>query len=401
MVTNTSAPTRDRPRTVLIAGAGIAALEAALALRSHLDSDRLAITVLAPNDRFRYPALAVLEPFGAAAAWSMPLQAFADDVGVELRHGVLGDVDVAGRVARTSEGVALPYDGLLLATGARSDRSLDGATPFRGAHDADRVADLLERVARDGGGTVAFVAPATVSWSLPVYELALLTAAHLQAAEIPARVLVVTHEADPLALFGDDAQAIARDKLARHGIELHAGAAVVGLGEDGWIELDDGRRIEADHVVAMPELHPRTVPGLPTDDAGFVPVDEHARVLGAPGVYAAGDVTSGDVKQGGLACQQADAAAEAILADLGHPIAPAPYRPVLRGILLSDEEPEYLRSALAAEQLPTPREPRVRRLAWPQGKIVGHHLSPYLAGRGDGPRTPDGAVPVAGSDRAD
>ena len=49
----------------------------------------------------------------------------------------------------------------------------------------------------------------------------------------------------------------------------------------------------------------------------ILPVDEHARVRGVGGVYAAGDATTFALKQGGLATQQADAAAETIAADLG------------------------------------------------------------------------------------
>ncbi|WP_320668649.1 NAD(P)/FAD-dependent oxidoreductase [Patulibacter defluvii] len=381
---------------VVIAGAGIAALEAVLALRAHLDDRHLRITLLAPNERFRYPPLAVLEPFGGERSWSLPLRAFADDVGVELHHGVLHEVDVEGRSVRTSEGERLSYDALLIATGARPDRSLDGAVPFRGAHDADRVTDLLDDLAEAGGGSVAFVAPSEVSWSLPLYELALLAATHLRARGVPAEVVVVTHERDPLAVFGAEAQAVARAKLAEHGVTLHAGAHAMRLDDDGQIELADGRLLAADHVVAMPTLRPRTIAGLATDDRGFLPIDEHARVTGAPGVYAAGDVTDGPVKQGGLACQQADAAAEAILADLGHPLRPAPYRPVLRGILLSDDEPAYLRSTLqpTGNHLPVTREAPISPRAWPTGKVVGHHLSPYLAAREDGPRTPTGAVQV-------
>ncbi len=395
MPTTSPDPAPAVPR-VVIAGAGIAALEAALALRARLDDRHLRITLLAPNERFRYPPLSVLEPFGGERSWSLPLTAFADDVGVELHHGVLHEVDVAGRTLRTSEGERLDYDALLIATGARADRSLDGAVPFRGAHDADRIADLLDDLAEAGGGRLAFVAPGEVSWSLPIYELALLAATHLRERGIPAEVAVVTHEVDPLAVFGTEAQAVARARLDAHGVALHAGALVAGLDDAGRIELDDGRVLAADHVVAMPTLRPRAIGGLRTDDRGFLPIDDHARVPGAPGVYAAGDATDEPIKQGGLACQQADAAADAILADLGHLLRPAPYRPVLRGILLSDDEPAYLRSTLVPHGggPPVARQTPVAPRAWPRGKVVGRHLSPYLAGREDGPRTPTGAVRV-------
>jgi hypothetical protein len=54
------------------------------------------------------------------------------------------------------------------------------------------------------------------------------------------------------------------------------------------------------------------------------------------------------VKQGGLATQQADAVAEAIAARAGAAVTPQPFRPILRGMLLTGESPRYLRTELGA-----------------------------------------------------
>ena len=62
-------------------------------------------------------------------------------------------------------------------------------------------------------------------------------------------------------------------------------------------------------------------------------MDEHGRVSGIEDVYAAGDATTFPIKQGGLAAQQAVAAAEAIVARHGTDLDPQPFRPVLRGML--------------------------------------------------------------------
>lgn len=380
---------------VLIAGAGVAALEAALALRAQLGPDRLTITLLSPNDRFQYPPLAVLQPFQDDEPWTLPLATFAADTQVQLRHGVLSAVDVDRGVARTTEGDELPFAALLVTTGARPDRVVEGAVAFRGPRDVPAISDLLDRAAKAGGGTLAFVVPDAATWSLPIYELALLSSAHLRSRGIEASCFVATAEADPLHVFPAEARAALQAQLDRHDIRLHVGARVVGF-ERGRLQLADGGELQADHVVALPTLRPRPIEGLVGDDDGFLPIDRHCRVLASPGVYAAGDITAGPVKQGGLACQQADAAAEAIVADLGHPIEPAPYRPVLRGVLLSDEQPQSLRTTLdrPGPGALVPPQPRVRRLAWPSGKIVGHHLSPYLSGLADGPHTPAGAVDV-------
>ena len=56
---------------------------------------------------------------------------------------------------------------------------------------------------------------------------------------------------------------------------------------------------------------------------------------GAANVWAAGDAIAFPIKQGGLAAQQAGAAAESIAAEAGADIEPQPFRPVLRGVLLT------------------------------------------------------------------
>ena len=82
---------------------------------------------------------------------------------------------------------------------------------------------------------------------------------------------------------------------------------------------------------------------------------------GVEDVFAAGDATTFPLKQGGLATQQADAAAEAIAADLGAAVRPAPFRPVLRGLLLTGGAPLYLRSRLTPDGEPSGHA--ARRLA--------------------------------------
>ena len=92
-------------------------------------------------------------------------------------------------------------------------------------------------------------------------------------------------------------------------------------------------------------------------------------------VFAAGDVADFPVKQGGLAAQQADAAAEAIAAAAGADVDPRPFTPVLRGLLLTGLTPRFMRSELGKHQTEIDTEP----LWWPPAKIVGRYLAPFLA----------------------
>src|SRR2546423_15679022 len=69
----------DRFR-VVIAGGGVAALEAALALR-RLAEERVSIDLVAPEPKFWYRPLAVVEPFGRGRLHGLDLAELADECG--------------------------------------------------------------------------------------------------------------------------------------------------------------------------------------------------------------------------------------------------------------------------------------------------------------------------------
>ena len=87
--------------------------------------------------------------------------------------------------------------------------------------------------------------------------------------------------------------------------------------DSGLLTVSPSATVEADVAPSLPRMEGRRIGGVPHDLDGFVPVDDHGRVRGMQHAFAAGDVTSFPVKQGGLATQQADVVAEAIAADLG------------------------------------------------------------------------------------
>jgi sulfide:quinone oxidoreductase len=373
----------DTPR-ILVAGGGVAGLEACLALRSFLGEAELDIALLCREDRFEYRPLAVLEPFEGAPAWSMKLERFAADQDVRLVLDALAGVDTERHVAITAYSGRVPYDALLICVGARPVRALPGAITFRGGRDATSVRAALDAVSPGEAATFAFAVPFGAFWTLPLYELAILAAARLQTRGTRAQVVITSPEGAPLEAFGTAASTAVAKLLDAHGIEFtrHARAVAADAGE---LELEDGRRIRAAAVVTLPNLVGRRVPGVPQDNEGFIAVDEHGRVPGVDGVYAAGDVTTFPLKQGGLATQQADAAVDAMLATLGVPIVPRPFDPVLKGVLYTDHEPAYLRARLAGEG----SEPRAYSMWWPPSKIAGRHLAPYLATRAGAPRAPE------------
>jgi sulfide:quinone oxidoreductase len=334
---------------VLVAGGGVAALEAVLALRS-LAAGLVEVELLAPAIEFPQKPLSVRSPFSGEPA---PAASFGR---IPLVHhrGALAVVDDG--VVVTTDGGTLRYDRLIVATGARAVEAIHGATTFRGPVSAGAVEAALTR------DRIVFAAP-DASWTLPLYELALLAGRP--------KVTIVTPEPRPLDAFGSVASDAVARLLDRAGVEF-IGDTTPDAALGGMLTTRDGGTIGADAVIALPRLVPRPIGGLPE---GFLEIDEHARVAGVPRVFAAGDITAGPVKQGGLATQQADAAAERIAFEAGAGNTPRPYRPVLRALLLTGEAPLYLRSGPGG-----PAQVSRSPLWWPSSKVVGRYLTGYLAG---------------------
>ena len=358
---------------VVIAGGGVAGVEALLALRE-LAGARVSITLVTPEPDLVLRPLAVTAPFGAVEERRVDLAAICHDQRVHLRRDALDFVDVQAGAVETARGVRIPYDALLVATGGRREEALRGALTFDGARGIAAMRSVLDDVLTGTVSSIAFALPSGATWPLPLYELALQTATALRGDRGP-RITFVTPEADPLAAFGRPARRHARRLLDEAGIELRPNATPLRV-LDALLLTSTGT-VAADRVVTLPRLTGPRVSGLPADGGGFLPIDEHCAVRGAPGVWAAGDGTDFVVKQGGLAAQQADAAAEAIAAAAGAPCTPEPFRPSLRAQLLTGGMPWWLRAATPSHGAVASRTP----LWWPPGKIAARYLAPYLAER--------------------
>jgi sulfide:quinone oxidoreductase len=363
--------------TVVIAGGGVAALEAALALRA-LAEERVRVELVAPEPHFWYRPLAVAEPFGAGKVRRFELTDLAAAAGATFSLDRIVAVDAHKRTVHGASGVTLPYDALLIACGASPEAAVPGALTFRGPPDIESVGRVLADLSAGSVRRIAFAVPLGASWTLPAYELALLTAARVDAEDIRGVELsLVTPEPAPVALFGSAASEAVRALLDERGVRLYTEVHSLEA-RDGELQLVQSGPIAADVTIALPRLVGQTIDGVPQTLAGFVPVDPHGGVPGLPDVFAAGDITTFPVKQGGIATQQADAAAEAIAARAGAGVTPGPFRPVLRGLLLTGGAPRYLRSDLAGGSGDS-SQVELEPLWWPPAKIVGRHLAPFLA----------------------
>ncbi len=366
--------------SVVIAGGGVAAIEGLLRLR-RLAGDDVDVTLLAPNEEFAFRALSVKEPFALGAAERHPLRQIVRDAGAEWVRDTLSWIDPDGQVVHTGDGAELRYDALLVAVGARLEPVLDHATTFRDAEAEKLLTGLVEDI--EGGYTrsVAFIAPEGPVYQLPLYELALMAASRARSMGIAdAEISVVTPDARPLEVFGEAvAEAVAR-RLADAGIAVHAGAVATVPAAGRVVLTPSGEELTPGRIVAMPRVVGPEIRGLSrAGAAGFIPVDAHCAVPGLGGrVFAAGDATDFPVKHGGIGSQQADTAAAAIAYLAGADVEHEPFKPVLRGVLLTGGDPLYMSARLIGTgsfESEVSDEP-----LWPSGaKVAAAELDGYLS----------------------
>jgi sulfide:quinone oxidoreductase len=368
---------------VVIAGGGVGALEGLLALQALAD-DRVHISVLTAARHLTYRPWSVAEPFGSAPAPRYDWEQIARDRGVRWIPDLLEAVRPIARELDTRDGPPIPYDALLLAVGARPEPALAGAITFAGPRDVLAVRETIEALEPGRPHAIAFVAMAGTAWTLPLYELALMTAEHGRRRGLDLAIEVISTESAPLGVFGAEARAAVRRRLSDAGVCIRSATFPTEYADGKlWLELEGP--LDMDLVIALPHLRGAQLAGLPHESGGFVPVDRYGRVRGVDRVWAVGDMTTRPLKQGGLATQQADVAAADIAAQIaGGDTEVHPYQPILQGMLLTGADPLYLQrdphATLTSEGSSQP-------LWEPPQKVVGAHLGPYLEAL-------DGTVPV-------
>ena len=272
--------------SVSIVGASLAGYWAAETLRRDGFEGRISLIGDEPHAPYDRPPLSKRFLAGDLDDDRLPLTTAEKlaDLGLEMRLGCRATgLDVATRTLEV-DGVAEPYDGLLIATGARC-RNLPGTAGLPGVHtlrtrdDAEAIRDALANGARRvvvvGAGFIgAEVASTAIGRGAAV-------------------TMVEALEAPFGRVLGVEMGAVMADVHRRHGVDLRTGVGVDEvLGDDrlAGVRLADGATLEADLLVVGIGVVPNTDwlegSGLTLDDG--VVCDETC--LAAPDVAAAGDV---------------------------------------------------------------------------------------------------------------
>jgi 3-phenylpropionate/trans-cinnamate dioxygenase ferredoxin reductase subunit len=282
--------TVTRERRFVIVGASLAGAKAAETLRAEGFDGRVVLVGAESERPYERPALSKDHLRADADREEVYVHhaSFYAEQDIELRLGTLAvSLDPSMRELTLDAGERLPYDRLLLATGAEPRRlaipgaDLDGVLYLRTVEDA---AELRRRL--DRGGAAVVVGAGWIGAEVAA-----------SARQRGLDVTVLDPAAVPLErVLGREVGAIYREIHTDHGVRMLMGTGVdafEGCTEVERVRTSDGRTLDCDFVVVGVGVAPRSGlavrAGLAVDDG--IRVDQHLQTS-APGVFAAGDVAN-------------------------------------------------------------------------------------------------------------
>jgi NADH:ubiquinone reductase (H+-translocating) len=305
----TERPHPERPHRVVIVGAGFGGLETAL----RLAGAPVSITLVDRRNHHLFQPLLYQVATASLAtseiAW--PIRYLLRDRSeVTTLFATVSGVDADGHRVLLDDGDALPYDTLVLATGARHAyfghdewepfapglKTLEDATTLRrrilvAFERAEREADPQRRAA-----LLTFVivgaGPTGVELAGTIAELAqdTLPPDFRNIDTHKARVVLIEAGPRVLAGFADDLSAYAQHALESIGVEVVLGQAVTECSAEGVVY--DGHSLEAKTLIWAAGVRASPAAewlGAASDRAGRLQVQPDLTVPGHPDIFAVGD----------------------------------------------------------------------------------------------------------------
>ena len=298
---------------LVILGGGTGGTIMANRLRRHYGPDELEITVVDRDDDHVYQPGLLFVPFG---------HAHIDDI-VKPRHrqlhrhidfhqGEIERVDIEAETVHLADGTVLPYDVLVIATGARLlPDETEGLTgpgwnesmfTFYTPEGAAGLAEALDRF--EGGRLVVNIVDMPIKCPVAPLEFAFLADAYFTERGIRDQVELIYVTPLDGAFTKPVASAALGDMLAEKGVELITEFNTGSVdGEAGKLVSWDEREVPFDLLVSIP-LHGGAEyvgqsPGL-GDELDFVPSDEHTmQSTVKPNIFVIGDATNLPVSKAG------------------------------------------------------------------------------------------------------
>lgn len=321
----------DTTTTVVIVGAGVGGGRAAEALRSWGYAGRIVMLGAEAERPYERPPLSkgYLLGDGNEAGYFLRPEGYYEEQEIETRFGARAvGLDTGASHVLLDDGEVVPYDRLVIATGAIPRRLAVPGGDLPGTHTLRTLADArairagldgARRVAIAGAGFIGVELAAccrTLGLDVVVLEMGLWPLDRVWGAEVGQIVARIHRE---------------------HGVDLRLGEAVVGFeeGADGRVarmRSSGGDVVACDIALVGVGVVPEVgwLAGSGIEIARGVLVDEYCET-NVPGVYAVGDVAEWYhpgyderllVEHFDNAGNQAGAAARAMLGN------PAPYAPI-------------------------------------------------------------------------
>lgn len=288
---------------VVVIGSGFAGLWAALGAARRLDelsvpAGTVEITVLSARP---FHDIRVRNYESDLGPCRIPLAPLLDPVGVVHVATEVTGIDTDARLVTTSSGVTYPYDRLVLASGSRVCLP---AVPGLREHGFDvdthdgalKLRDHLRRLAGNAptaaAGTVVVVGAGLTGIEVACELPDRLRRLFAGTGVIP-RVLLIDRGRIGSDM-GESARPVIEQALSANGVETMAGVGVAAVTEHG-VWLVSGECLKARTVVWCAGMRASALTGdvpVARDGLGRLPVDDHLRVIGVPGLFAAGDVAA-------------------------------------------------------------------------------------------------------------
>lgn len=275
--------TPAHPVAIVIVGAGAAGMVAAETLRK--EGYRGPVTLIDPDADAPYDRPNLSKDFLAGNAPEEWLQLRGEDFwrehSITRVQAAVDAIDTKGKQVRLSNGDAVAYDGLLLATGAAAIR-----LPIPGS---DQPHVLVLRSRADCTRLIAGLTPNAHVVIAGASFIGLEAAAALRQRGVD--VSVVAPEAVPLArVLGDDVGHVLRDRHERAGVRFHLGHTIAQIGERDVV-LDNGERLPANLVLlgvgVRPSVSLAETAGLRVENGVVV---SELLETSVRGIFAAGDI---------------------------------------------------------------------------------------------------------------